>query len=46
MGEIADDIIEGRSCGCGEYFDDGESPGYPRACSKQCAKDYGGIYEE
>jgi hypothetical protein len=37
MGEIADDIIEGRCCGiCGQYFsEDGDTiyaHGYPVAC--------------
>lgn len=41
MGEMADDIIEGRACACGEYFED-EGDGIPRFCSKQCRKDFGG----
>ena len=41
MGEIADDMINGNSCACGEYFED-EGPGYPRFCSPRCEKDFGG----
>ena len=40
MGEYADMIIEGATCACGEYI--GEHVGYPRFCSTQCEKDYGG----
>jgi len=40
MGEMADDIIEGNACPCGEYFEE-EGDGYPRTCSKSCEKDYG-----
>lgn len=36
MAEIAMDIIEGRACACGQYFED-EAPGIPRYCSSQCA---------
>jgi hypothetical protein len=31
MGDAADMLLDGTCCeGCGEMFDDGESPGYPR----------------
>ncbi len=40
MGEYADMIIEGVTCACGEFI--GEEVGYPRFCSEQCARDYGG----
>jgi len=40
MGEYADMIIEGATCACGEFI--GEEVGYPRFCSTQCEKDYGG----
>lgn len=41
MGEIAEMMLDGTMCeGCGEFLD-GESPGYPRYCSKQCAEDRG-----
>lgn len=34
MGEAADDMLEGRCCQvCGEWFHDGEEPGYPRSCA-------------
>jgi hypothetical protein len=46
MGEIADSLLDGTMCeGCGEFLD-GESPGYPRYCSKQCASDRGVDYED
>lgn len=36
MGEIADMMLDGTLCGgCGDALD-GESPGYPRYCSKDC----------
>ncbi len=41
MGEIADMMIGGEMCPCGEYLGDGA--GFPQYCSKQCAKDYGGV---
>lgn len=42
MGEIADALINGADCeGCGMPFIDGEYPGYPRYCSKECAEDRG-----
>lgn len=35
MGEHADDIIEGTVCEeCGTFFDDGDSPGFPRTCNE------------
>lgn len=41
MGEIAEMHLDGTLCEmCGEFLD-GESPGYPRYCSKQCAEDRG-----
>lgn len=43
MGEIADMRIEGEMCPCGEYL--GGSAGYPRYCSAQCQRDYGGGVE-
>lgn len=31
MGEIADMLLDGTMCeGCGEWFGDGQAPGYPR----------------
>ena len=42
MGEAAESLLDGTMCeGCGVYLD-GESPGYPRYCSKTCAE-YRGI---
>jgi hypothetical protein len=44
MGEIADMMINGEMCEmCGVVLD-GESPGYPRYCSKECADDRGADY--
>lgn len=40
MGEIADMMIDGDMCPCGAYI--GEGSGFPRYCSGQCARDYGG----
>lgn len=43
MGEIADMMIDGTMCPCGEFIDDGaDGPGYPQYCSPQCKIDYGG----
>lgn len=45
MGEIADMMIEGDLCaGCGAFIDEGGGDGFPRYCSKQCAKDCGAAY--
>jgi hypothetical protein len=44
MGEYADMIIEGCTCACGEFI--GDAVGYPRFCSEQCKKDYGGSEQE
>lgn len=44
MGDIADMIVEGMMCPCGEFI--GDASGYPRFCSDQCAKDYGGGSDE
>jgi hypothetical protein len=42
MGEIADMMLDGTLCECcGEYIEDGESEGFPRYCSTECAKDRG-----
>lgn len=41
MGEIADSMIYGEVCEmCGVPLD-GESSGYPRYCSTECADDRG-----
>jgi hypothetical protein len=41
MGDVADMMINGFLCeACGGYID-GEEPGYPRYCSKACARDRG-----
>lgn len=43
MGEIADMMIDGTMCPCGEFIDDGaDGPGFPQYCSPQCQQDYGG----
>ena len=41
MGEIADSMINGEFCEMCGVFLDGESPGYPRYCSAECADDRG-----
>ena len=42
MGEIADMMIDGTMCPCGQFIDDGaDGPGYPQYCSDQCREDYG-----
>lgn len=40
MGEIADAMVEGDMCPCGEWIGDGS--GFPQYCSKRCADDFGG----
>lgn len=41
MGEIADSMINGEVCEmCGVPLD-GDSPGFPRYCSLECARDRG-----
>lgn len=41
MGEIADAMIGGEMCVmCGMYLE-GDGYGIPRACSNECARDYG-----
>lgn len=43
MGEIADMMIDGTMCPCGQFIDDGaDGPGYPQYCSPECKSDYGG----
>lgn len=52
MGEIAEMMLEGILCeGCGVALDDVqdpdfETPGYPRYCSVQCARDRGASIEQ
>lgn len=38
MGEIADSMINGEFCEMCGVFLDGESPGFPRYCSSDCAQ--------
>lgn len=46
MGEIAEMMLNGLMCeGCGVFMDDFEETGYPRYCSKQCARDRGMVCE-
>lgn len=45
MGEIADMMIDGVMCQCGEYIGE-DAPGHPRFCSPQCEKDFGFSSEE
>ncbi len=46
MGEIADMMIDGTMCPCGQFIDDGaDGPGYTQYCSPQCQADYGGPEE-
>lgn len=40
MGEMADSIIHGDTCPCGEYIGGGE--GFPQYCSATCERDFGG----
>lgn len=47
MGEIAEMMLDGTLCEmCGCYIDDDDAGGYPRYCSKECAKDRGVDYEK
>lgn len=39
MGEIAEMHLDGTLCEACGVFLDGESPGYPRYCSADCAED-------
>lgn len=39
MGEIAEMHLDGTLCECCGTFLDGETPGYPRYCSSDCAPD-------
>lgn len=42
MGEIADMMIDGTMCPCGEFIDGGaDGPGFTQYCSPQCEEDYG-----
>jgi len=42
MGEIAEMMLDGTMCECcGEFIHEGESNGFPRYCSEQCASDRG-----
>ena len=46
MGEIADMMIDGTMCPCGEFIDGGaDGPGFTQYCSTQCQLDYGGPVE-
>lgn len=42
MGEIAEMMLGGEMCPCGEYLGGGDGIGFPQYCSKQCERDYGG----
>ena len=45
MSEIADSMINGEMCEmCGSWLD-GDSPGFPRYCSTECADDRGASHE-
>lgn len=47
MGEIADMIVDGTMCPCGEFTDGGaEGPGFTQYCSDQCRNDYGGAQSD
>lgn len=42
MGKIAEYIVNGQMCECcGGCIGDSESPGFPRCCDLDCAKDMG-----
>lgn len=42
MGEIADMMLDGTLCeACGGFIDFEDGHGFPRYCSKQCARDRG-----
>ena len=44
MGDVADMMLDGLLCeGCGVFLD-GEEPGFPRYCSRQCAEDRGAVW--
>lgn len=46
MGEIADMMLEGDLCaGCGGFIDSEGGDGFPRYCSRQCARDHGVVAE-
>ena len=40
MSEIADMMLDGDMCPCGEYIGDGA--GFPQYCSETCAREFGG----
>lgn len=42
MGEIADMMLGGEMCPCGEYLGGGDGIGFPQYCCKQCERDFGG----
>ena len=46
MGDIADAMLNGLLCECCGSFIDGDEPGYPRYCCKQCAEDRGVIPDQ
>lgn len=47
MGEIAEMMLDGTLCEmCGCYIDDDDASGFPRYCSKECAKDRGVDYQK
>lgn len=42
MGEIADLMLDGTMCPCGEFINGGrDGPGFMQYCSPQCERDYG-----
>lgn len=46
MGEVADAMLNGEDCEMCGIFLGGESPGYPRYCSIQCADDRGASHDQ
>lgn len=42
MGEIADSIINGDTCPCGEFLGEGGGWGFTQYCSPHCERDFGG----
>jgi len=42
MGDIADAMLNGAMCPCGEFVGDGsDGAGFMQYCSPQCERDYG-----
>lgn len=44
MGDAADMLLNGVLCEACGVFLDGEEPGFPRYCSRDCAEDRGAVW--